>query len=199
MSSSPPPSYYRNTTVPEKPSNMSEKPDTVSEKPAGSRTYHLTLERRKWTIMLASGLPGSMGAIEDRDAAITISDNATWYEVREEIWRLYKEAWPAILGKAKLEDYAVGADLQYTALDGGIHGHISMLELEEDAFWEFRKRDDIHIVRFAAYCSPFKGGAPGKVGSTEYISKYLGLNVQKPRKKSHSKEASKSQHRCILQ
>ena len=190
--SSPPPSYYGTTTV-------SEKPSMKSEKPAGSRTYHLTLERRKWTIMLACGLAGCMGLIEQADAAITIPDNADWDKIRKEIFRLYKKAWPAILGKAKLEDYAITVHMDYTAQDGGPYRQVSMLEYDGDALWQFRKRDDINIIKFCASCSPLKGEAPGKVRSSEYVRKHLGVYEQKPRMETKPKEGSKSKHHCILQ
>ncbi|KAG9671776.1 hypothetical protein KCU99_g5318, partial [Aureobasidium melanogenum] len=198
MSSSPPPSYYRTTTVSEKPATLSEKPSTMSKKPAGSMTYHLTLERCKKSVLQISGLRSPRDTIEDRDAAITISDNATWDQVRKEIWRLYKQAWPAILGRADLESYVLAADMQYTAQEGGIYGRVSMLEYEGDAFWEFRKRDDINVISLRASCAPRHGEAPGEVRSPNYVSQHLKID-QKLREKTEPRKASKSQHRCTVQ
>lgn len=70
MSSSPPPSYYGVTTVSEKPGTISEKPSTESKKSAGSKTYHLTIERCKKSVMDSSGLVGPVFTIDDRDATI---------------------------------------------------------------------------------------------------------------------------------
>ncbi|KAH0386630.1 hypothetical protein KCU92_g2490, partial [Aureobasidium melanogenum] len=198
MSSSPQPSYYRTTTVSEKPATMSEKPSTMSKKPAGSMTYHLTLERCKKSVLQISGLRSPRDTIEDRDAAITISDNATWDQVRKEIWRLYKQAWPAILGRADLESYVLAADMQYTAQEGGVYGRVSMLEYEGDAFWEFRKRDDINVISLRASCAPRHGEAPGEVRSPNYVSQHLKID-QKLRGKTEPRKTIKSQHRCIVQ
>ncbi|KAG9512564.1 hypothetical protein KCV07_g9365, partial [Aureobasidium melanogenum] len=198
MSSSPPPSYCRTTTVSEKPATMSEKPSTMSKKPAGSMTYHLTLERCKKSVLQISGLRSPRDTIEDRDAAITISDNATWDQFRKEIWRLYKQAWPAILGRADLESYVLAADMQYTAQEGGVYGRVSMLEYEGDAFWKFRKRDDINVISLRASCAPRHGEAPGEVRSPNYVSQHLKID-QKLRGKTEPRKTSKSQHRCIVQ
>lgn len=199
MSSSPPPRYYGTTNESERPASFSEKPATVSKNTTGSRAYHLTLERRKKSVMQPSGLWGPRDTIEDRNAAITISDNATLKEVRKEVWRLYQKAWPAILGQARLEDYYIVIDMQYTAQEGGVYGRVSILEAEGDAFWEFRKRDDINIINFGAYCAPRQGEAPGKVRSPSYESQRLKIDDKKLQGKADFKTASKSKHHCTLQ
>lgn len=99
---------------------MIEKPSAVSNKPTESGSYHLTLERRKKSVLHTSGLWSPRDTIDERHATITISENATWYEVRTDIWRLFTKAWPAMLGKAKLEDYVLVVDMQYTAQEGGV-------------------------------------------------------------------------------
>lgn len=199
MSSSPPPRYYGTTTESEKPATFSEKPFTLSENSTGSRSYHLLLERRKKSVMTSSGLWGAEGTIDDRNAAITISDNATLKEVRKEVWRLYKKAWPAILGQASLENYCVVIDMQYTAQGGGVYGRISILESEGDAFWDFRKRNDINIINFGAYCAPRQGEAPGKVRSPFYQSQRLKIDDKKLQGRTEFKKGSKNKHHCILQ
>ncbi|KAG9649336.1 hypothetical protein KCU64_g9472, partial [Aureobasidium melanogenum] len=180
------------------PATRSEKPSVMLKRPTGSRTYHLTLERCKKSVVHTSGLRGPRDTIEDRDATITISDNATWDQVRKEIWRLYKKAWPAILGKAELEDYVLAADMQYTAQEGGVYGRVSMFEFEGDPFWAFHKRDDINVISFGAYCAPRHGEASGEVRSPNYVSQRLKID-QELRGKAKPKKASKSQQRCIVQ
>ncbi|KAH0363660.1 hypothetical protein KCU65_g7274, partial [Aureobasidium melanogenum] len=199
MSSSPPPSYYRATTVSEKPGTISEKPSTESKKSSGSKTYHLTILMRKKCVLDSSGLLAPKDTIDDRDATITIPDNATWDQVRKELWRLYQKAWPAIFGDAKLEDYGLAVDMQYTAQKGGVYGRVSMLEFDGDAFWEFRKRDDINVISFNAYCAPLEGEVPGKVRSPSFVSRCLEINEKKLRNNSKAKKTSKRPHHCILQ
>ncbi|CAD0112729.1 unnamed protein product [Aureobasidium uvarum] len=151
MSSNDPPPSYNGTTA------VSEKPIIVCEKPKTSTSYHLTLQRSKRTIALPSGRYACSGTIEEMDVAITISDNDTWLKIREEIWRLYQQVYPAYMGAADITDYCMGASMQYTALEGDVFGRVQAIEAKDDALWVFLKRDDISIINIIAYCSPREG------------------------------------------
>lgn len=89
--------------------------------------------------------------------------------------------------------------MQYTAQKGGVYGRVCMLEFDGDAFWDFRKRDDIDIISFGTYCAPREGEAPGKVRSPSYVSQRLKINEKKLRTNTKAKKASKRPHQCVLQ
>jgi hypothetical protein len=174
------------------PVTVSEKPIIASEKPRGPTTYHITLQRCKRNVKLASGRYGVEGIVEDQDVAITIKPNEHWPEIRKKIFHLYQQAWPAQLGKANVLDDSLAVSVQYSTWDGEIYGRIGLLELENDGLWEFLRRDDVHVINLIASSAPRRGDAPGQIRSVQRRQTIYGLEIPRGKK-------AESKHRCVLQ
>ncbi|KAI5197594.1 hypothetical protein E4T39_07167 [Aureobasidium subglaciale] len=194
-----PPSYHGTTTV-------------ISEKPAESTAYHITLQRYKRLVKLESGRSATYGFLEDNNVAIVLLPTDSWDEVQDKIWLLYQEAWPAILGNRKREEYASGGlDVQYSAQDGTVMGRIQLLCSEGDAFWDFFNSNDIKIVRFIAHYAPLFGEAAGEVKCNHdtfrgltFIEKKKKKDCVKDRVRESFKEIkiekeAKKKHHCVIQ
>jgi hypothetical protein len=174
------------------PVTVSEKPIIAPEKPHGPTAYHITLQRCKRNVKLASGRYCMQGIIEDQDVAITIKPNEHWPEIRKKIFHLYQQAWPAQLSKANVLDDSLAVSVQYSTWDGEVYGRISLLELENDGLWEFLRRDDIHVINLVASSAPRRGDAPGQIRRSQRRQTIHGLEVPRG-------EKVESKHRCVLQ
>ncbi|CAD0012709.1 unnamed protein product [Aureobasidium pullulans] len=179
-----------------------------NEKCPKSTAYHFTLERCRECVKLESGRYASTGILDELNIAITIPSHHTWPQVREQVWSRFQSGWPAILGKADLEDFAMGINMQYLAQDGRIRGRVELLTSDEDGLWDLCRRGGINVVRFRAHCAPREGVAAGQIKGKcdswfeevtreDLVEDIRGKSTKKGMDKGKGKSSVK--HRCILQ
>jgi hypothetical protein len=163
------------------------KPTTPTS--TASTAYHIKLLRFSKAVTLVSGNQIAAGYLEHRDVAISLLPTDTWTDVREKVWLLFQLAWPAILSKHQLKDYAMGMRILYTASTDRQHSqHVDLIDYKEAALWEFMKRTDIKVINLSAVCAP-------RVG----VATQLGHQVAGLENGLARRGGKKQRARCVLQ
>lgn len=172
----------------------------MSEKPTKADTYHITLQRCKRQVVLDCGRYGIQGLIEDQDFAITISADESWPKIRDRIFRLFQKAWPDHMANAHTTNYGLAMSVQYSIRNGDVLGHIQLLDLVDDALWDFLRRDDVHIINLIASSAPRYRDARGTICRSPRKPLVDGLELAAVKHARQPKETkNKSKHRCVLQ